>query len=86
MSKSESLNRLINNKLYNDCLCVLYFSNREKNAPKLDMVSNRTTGPGAIRFDVMVTANIYVLNEEEVPTLTTIGSDVLTVGQEIFHK
>lgn len=50
------------------------------------MTSNRTTGPGAIRFDVMVTANIYILNEEEVPTLTTIGSDVLIVGQEIFHK
>ncbi|CAH1638183.1 unnamed protein product [Spodoptera littoralis] len=68
------------------CYAINTLQGREKNAPKLDMTSNRTTGPGAIRFDVMVTANIYILNEEEVPTLTTIGSDVLTVGQEIFHK
>lgn len=50
------------------------------------MISNRTTGPGMITFDVMVTANIYILNAEEVPTITTIGSDVLTVGQEVNYK
>lgn len=68
------------------CHLPFIFFSREKNPPKLDMVSNRTTGPGVIRFDVMVSANVYILNEEEVPTLTTIGSDVLSVGQEIFHK
>lgn len=59
---------------------------RDKNAPKLQMISNSTTGPGAIKFDVLLTSNVYVLNEEEVPALTTIGSDVLPVGPEVFHR
>lgn len=59
---------------------------REKHPPKLPMVSNRKTGPGAIQFDVLVTGNVYVFNEEEVPSLTTLGSDVLAVGPEISHK
>lgn len=50
------------------------------------MISNRTTGPGIIKFNVMVSSNVYVLNEEDVPALTTIGSDVLNVGPEIYFK
>lgn len=50
------------------------------------MVSNRTTGPGVLRFNVLIPANVYVLNEEDVPALTTIGSDVLIVGPEMFHR
>lgn len=50
------------------------------------MISNRTTGPGRIKFNAMVSANVYVLNEEEVPALTTIGSDVLNVGPEIHVR
>ncbi|XP_053609848.1 pickpocket protein 19-like [Plodia interpunctella] len=62
------------------------FHFRDKHVPKLPMVSNKTTGPGAINFLVLVTANVYILNEEEVPSLTTLGSDVLTVGPEVTHK
>lgn len=50
------------------------------------MISNKTTGPGYIQFNVRIAANIYILNEEEVPSLTTIGSDVLTVGPEVLLK
>lgn len=59
---------------------------REKNPPTLPMISNRTTGPGVIKFNVMVSGNVYVLNEEDVPALTTIGSDVLNVAPEIYLK
>lgn len=59
---------------------------REKNPARYPMISNRTTGPGGIKFNVKVSANVYVLNEEEVPALTTIGSDVLNVGPELNFK
>lgn len=50
------------------------------------MVSNKTTGPGAIKFNVLITGNVYVLNEEEVPSQTTLGSDVLTIGPEVSQR
>ncbi|CAH0398373.1 unnamed protein product [Chilo suppressalis] len=50
------------------------------------MISNRTTGPGTIKFDVLVTANIYVLNEEEIPSLTTMSSDILAVSPELYQR
>lgn len=59
---------------------------RELNPPKLSMVSNKTTGPGAIKFNVLITGNVYVLNEEEVPSQTTLGSDVLTIGPEVSQR
>lgn len=59
---------------------------REKNPEKYPMISNRTTGPGVIKFKAMVSANVYILNEEDVPALTTIGSDVLNVVQETYFK
>ncbi|KAJ0176653.1 hypothetical protein K1T71_007832 [Dendrolimus kikuchii] len=68
------------------CFAINSIQGRDKNAPKLPMISNSTTGPGVIKFDVLLTSNVYVLNEEEVPALTTIGSDVLQVGPEVFHR
>ncbi|KOB70022.1 Uncharacterized protein OBRU01_11299 [Operophtera brumata] len=59
------------------CYAINSIQGREKYPPILPMISNRTTGPGFIKFNVMVTGNVYVLNEEDVPALTTIGSDVL---------
>ncbi|XP_050682170.1 pickpocket protein 28 [Leptidea sinapis] len=39
-----------------------------------------------MRFDVLVPARVYVLNEEEVPSITTPGSDVIDVGPNIYRK
>ncbi|XP_028042914.1 sodium channel protein Nach-like [Bombyx mandarina] len=68
------------------CYAINSIQGRESNPPFLRMVSNRTTGPGVLRFNVLIPANVYVLNEEDVPALTTIGSDVLIVGPEMFHR
>ncbi|KAL0883196.1 hypothetical protein ABMA27_016633 [Loxostege sticticalis] len=68
------------------CFAINTIQGREKNPPKLPMISNRTTGPGMIKFDVMVTANIYVLNEEDVPSLTTMSSDVMSIGPEMSQR
>ncbi|KAJ2949042.1 hypothetical protein O0L34_g5984 [Tuta absoluta] len=68
------------------CYAINTIQGRAKKPVKLPMISNKITGPGNIKFNVLVTANVYVLNEEEVPTLTTIGSDVLTVGPEVLHR
>ncbi|KAG7308674.1 hypothetical protein JYU34_005896 [Plutella xylostella] len=68
------------------CYAINTIQGREINQIKLPMKSNQTTGPGAIKFDVLVTGNVYVLNEEEVPSLTTLGSDVLNVVPEVSHR
>lgn len=50
------------------------------------MISNRTTGPGMIKFDVSLPVKVFVLNEEEVPSLTSLGSDFISVTLEFNYR
>ncbi|GBP65403.1 Sodium channel protein Nach [Eumeta japonica] len=68
------------------CYAINTIQGRERNPTKFPMISNRTAGPGAIKFNVLVPGNVYVLNEEDVPSVTTLGSDVLAVGSDVFHR
>ncbi|XP_041979423.1 uncharacterized protein LOC121733272 [Aricia agestis] len=68
------------------CFVINSIQGSEKDSPKLEMINNKKTGPGAIQFDVMVAAKIFILNEEEVPTFTTIGSDVIEVAPELSYR
>ncbi|KAG6443740.1 hypothetical protein O3G_MSEX003027 [Manduca sexta] len=68
------------------CYAINTMQGREVNPPRFPMISNRTTGPGALSFKVMITGNVYIMNEEEVPALTTTGSDIMVVGPEIYHR
>ncbi|XP_046965567.1 pickpocket protein 28-like [Vanessa cardui] len=54
--------------------------------PKLEMISNRTTGPGMIKFGAKLPVKVYVLNEEEVPSLTSHGSHVISVSLEFNYR
>ncbi|CAK1548750.1 unnamed protein product [Leptosia nina] len=68
------------------CFAINSIQGRERTPPKLNLANNRTTGRGRLRFNVLVPANVYVLNKEEVPSITTPGSDVMDVAAEIHRK
>ncbi|XP_038210041.1 sodium channel protein Nach-like [Zerene cesonia] len=68
------------------CFAINTIQGRERHPPRLELVSNRTTGPGAMMFNVLVPGRVFVLNEEEVPSITTPGSDIMNVGPEIYRK
>ncbi|XP_068633535.1 pickpocket protein 28-like [Battus philenor] len=53
---------------------------------KFDMVSNQTTGPGVLNFNVMVPAKLYISNEEEVPSLTIMGLDAISLELETSYR
>lgn len=50
------------------------------------MISNKSTGPGMLSFDVGLPVKIYILNEEEVPSLTALGSDVIVINPEFNYR
>ncbi|XP_045483966.1 pickpocket protein 19-like [Pieris rapae] len=68
------------------CFAINSIQGREKRPPKLELVNNRTTGPGAMTFNVHLPGKVYVLNEEEVPSITTPESDVINVTPEMYHR
>ncbi|XP_072949205.1 uncharacterized protein [Epargyreus clarus] len=68
------------------CYVVNSIQGRERNPPRIQMVSNRTLGPGMIKFSVLVPSKVYVLNEEDVPSLTTLGSDVITIEPQVSFR
>lgn len=59
---------------------------RDQNISFLEMVSNRTTGPGTFYIEIFGNANLYILGEQEVPSLTTLQTDVLQVTPHIHYK
>lgn len=68
-------------------LCKNIISNsREKHKTKYEMISNKTTGPGKLKIDIMVPAKVYVSNEEEVPSLTLIGLDSITIDPKTSYR
>ncbi|XP_032517322.2 sodium channel protein Nach [Danaus plexippus] len=54
--------------------------------PILKMHSNRATGPGRIQFEVMLPVSVYILNEEDVPSLSYLGSEIMNVGLETHYR
>ncbi|XP_050351156.1 sodium channel protein Nach [Nymphalis io] len=68
------------------CYVINSIQGRGNHLPKLEMISNRTTGPGMIKFDVSLPVKVFVLNEEEVPTLTSHESDVISVSLELNYR
>lgn len=56
-------------------------------APYFPMISNRKLGPGTLFLKLIGNANIYILGEQEVPSLTTLATDILQVTPHIhFHR
>ncbi|KAI8125736.1 hypothetical protein FF38_07993 [Lucilia cuprina] len=65
------------------CYAINSLQAGKNNGPKLSMWSNRYTGPGALRMDIYTEAVVFILGEEEVPTLVTPKTDYLVVGPYI---
>lgn len=57
-----------------------------KNAPKLDMISDKFTGPGRLKMNILTEAFIYTLGPDDVPNLVTPKSDILQIDQFISYK
>lgn len=67
------------------CFAINSIQTRRFNVKKMPMVSNISTGPGSLRLEINGVANIYILGEQEVPSLTTLTADVLQVGPHIYY-
>ncbi|XP_049825098.1 sodium channel protein Nach [Aethina tumida] len=50
------------------------------------MVSNKRTGPGTLMLELNGYSNIYILGEQEVPSLTTLTTDILQVTPHIHYQ
>ncbi|XP_069359551.1 uncharacterized protein [Maniola hyperantus] len=68
------------------CFAINTIQGSEKNPPKYEMTSNRTSRLGMIRFHVTIPVKVFIINEEEVPSLTSLGSDVLPVTLDLNHR
>lgn len=53
--------------------------------PKMNMMSNKHTGPGSLYMEILTEANIYSIGEEDVPNLVTSKAEILTVGPYISY-
>lgn len=53
---------------------------------KLSMLSNRYTGLGQLRMEVLTEANVYTLGVEDVPNLVSPKSEYFTVGPYISYQ
>ncbi|XP_055710278.1 sodium channel protein Nach [Phlebotomus papatasi] len=52
---------------------------------KMPMISDKYTGPGKLKLEVLTEANIYILGEEDVPHLATPKSEILPVTPHISY-
>ncbi|EDS29204.1 pickpocket 13 [Culex quinquefasciatus] len=68
------------------CYAVNSLQTSAKNPLKIDMISNKYTGPGKLRISVLTEALIYTLGEEDVPNLITPKSEVLLIDYYISYK
>ncbi|KAJ8970656.1 hypothetical protein NQ317_016869 [Molorchus minor] len=69
------------------CYGINSIQTREPNVPFYKMVSNKKTGPGTLYLEIFGLANVYILGEEEVPSMTTLLSDTLEILPHIrYHR
>nr|XP_029729201.1 sodium channel protein Nach-like [Aedes albopictus] len=68
------------------CYAVNSVQTSAKNPLKIDMISNKYTGPGKLKITVLTEAYVYTLGEEDVPNLITPKSEVLLIDYYIAYK
>lgn len=52
---------------------------------KINMISNKYTGPGKLKLTIITEAFVYTIGQDEVPNLVTPKSDILQVDQFIHY-
>ncbi|KAK9892744.1 hypothetical protein WA026_021936 [Henosepilachna vigintioctopunctata] len=65
------------------CFGINSIQTRNQRPPRYPMVSNKDTGPGSLYLEIRGIAKVYLLGKEEVPTLTTITTDVVPISPHI---
>ncbi|XP_021933418.1 sodium channel protein Nach-like isoform X2 [Zootermopsis nevadensis] len=64
----------------------IHTQNSSKSEVLLDMMSNRTTGPGKLLLELALNTKVYYLSKDEVPTFNTLSENVITATRKIFYK
>ncbi|EFA08448.1 sodium channel protein Nach [Tribolium castaneum] len=67
-------------------VCYAINSIQEDKTKRLKMVSNIKTGPGKLYLEINGFANVYILGEQEVPSMTTLTTDVIQVTPHIHYR
>ncbi|XP_017120757.1 sodium channel protein Nach [Drosophila elegans] len=65
------------------CYAINSMQAGKPKSPKLNMFSNRISGPGTLKMELHTEATVFILGTEEVPTLVTPKTDFLVVGPYI---
>ncbi|KAJ3650977.1 hypothetical protein Zmor_017048 [Zophobas morio] len=69
------------------CFAINSIQVRDKKTKWLSMVSNIKKGPGSLYLEINGFANVYILGEQEVPSLTTLTTDVMQITPHIhYHR
>ncbi|KAK9746739.1 Amiloride-sensitive sodium channel [Popillia japonica] len=69
------------------CYAINSKQTRDAGAPRLEMISNKDTGPGTLYLELFGNANVFIIGEQEVPSLTTLQTDILQVTPHIhFYR
>lgn len=68
------------------CYAINSVQVRDKSTERLAMVSNIKSGPGKLYLEINGAANVYILGEQEVPSMTTLTTDVIQVTPRIKYR
>ncbi|XP_053692397.1 sodium channel protein Nach [Sabethes cyaneus] len=68
------------------CYAVNSVQTSAKVPLKIDMISNKTTGPGRLKITLLTEAYVFTLGEEDVPNLITPKSEVLIIDASVAYK
>ena len=69
------------------CFAINSIRVRDKKVKWLSTVSNIKKGPGSLYLGINGFANVYILGDQEVPSLTTLTTDVMQVTPHIhYHR
>lgn len=86
-----------NNKRFDCCnyfhkmfteIGICYALNSVQSEPglRLNMISDKHSGPGTLKLDIFSEAFVYTFGEEDVPNLVTPKSDVLQIDHFLHYK
>ncbi|CAG9815204.1 unnamed protein product [Phaedon cochleariae] len=68
------------------CFGINSMQTIERFPPKYKMVSNKNTGPGSLYMELKGFSNVYTFGAEEVPSLTSLASDILQIAPHIGYQ
>uniref|UniRef100_A0A336MNG8 CSON004271 protein n=1 Tax=Culicoides sonorensis TaxID=179676 RepID=A0A336MNG8_CULSO len=67
-------------------ICYALNSVQSKRGARLNMLSDKYSGPGTLKIDVFSEAFVYTFGAEDVPNLVTPKSDVLQIDHFLYYK